>query len=124
MNSIENLMSETLNKMKSMMDITTIVGTPIMLDNSTTIIPISRASIGLVVGGGDIDNHTKGNFPFAGGTGAGINIIPSGFLVYNNGNWQFCKAEIDSDYSNLVSVATSIIKELVGENNEIEKDDN
>ena len=124
MNSIENLMSETLSKMKSMMDITTIVGTPIILDNATTIIPISKASIGLVVGGGDIDNHNRGNYPFAGGTGAGINIIPSGFLVYNNGKWEFCKAEIDNDYSNLINAASSILKKLVGDNSENEESSN
>ena len=58
MNSIENLISETLSKMKSMIDITTIVGTPITIENKTIIIPISKASIGLVVGGGDINNSS------------------------------------------------------------------
>ena len=114
MNNIENLMSETLSKFKSMIDITTIVGTPILLDNNTTIIPISKASIGLIVGGGEIDNHTKNNYPFAGGSGAGINITPGGFLVYSNGKWEFCNAEVDN-YSNIFNAVTSVLKAMVGD---------
>ena len=125
MNSIETLTTETLSKMKAMMDITTIVGTPIILDNNTTIIPISKASIGLVVGGGEIDNHSRGNYPFTGGTGAGINLTPSGFLVYNNGNWEFCKAEIGNEYSEIFNAVSSLIKAFVGEeDNENQQDSN
>ena len=125
MNSIEILTSETLSKMKSMMDITTIVGNPIFLDSNTTIIPISKASIGLVVGGGEIDNRTKNNYPFTGGTGAGINLTPSGFLVYSNGNWEFCKAEVSSTYSEIFNAITSLLKAFVGEEgNEDKKIDN
>ena len=117
MNSIENLMSETLSKMKSMIDITTIVGTPITLENNTVIIPISKAAIGLVVGGGDIDNKTRGAYPFAGGTGAGINLTPSGFLVFSNDKWEFCSTGSSTNYAEILGLAGNILKSLKGENN-------
>ena len=122
MNNIENLLSETLSKMKSMIDITTIVGTPISMQDNSIIIPISKASIGLVVGGGELDNKSRGNYPFAGGTGAGINITPSGFLVFSNGKWEFCNANITNNYSDLVNAFSSVFNALVGGENQDEKE--
>lgn len=115
MNSIENLMNETLSKIKSIADITTIVGAPITIDNAV-IIPISKASIGLVVGGGDINNHVRGNYPFTGGTGAGVNLTPYGFLIYSNDRWEYCNAGTNANYSELIKLAGNIIKNLKGDN--------
>ena len=117
MNTIENLMSETLSKMKAMLDISTIVGTPITLDNNTVIIPISKASIGLVVGGGDVNNNSRGYYPFVGGTGAGINLSPSGFLVFSNGKWEFCSAGSNSNLADIMNVASSIVETFKGDGN-------
>ena len=114
MNSIENLMSETLSKIKSIVDITTIVGSPITMDK-TVIIPISKATIGLVVGGGEINNNQKGNYPFSGGTGTGVNLTPYGFLIYSNNKWEYCNAGTNANYSELIKLAGNIIKNLKGE---------
>lgn len=84
---IQNLMQTTLENIKDMVDVNTVVGEPIESVNGTTIIPISRVSFGFVAGGGEYDGRTpkieNGNTvsPFAGGSGAGVSVQPVGFLV-------------------------------------------
>ena len=83
---IENLMQTTLENIKDMVDVNTVVGEAIQAGNGSTIIPISRVSFGFVAGGGDYDSkvtrleNTPAS-PFAGGSGAGVSVQPVGFLV-------------------------------------------
>ena len=80
---ISNLMTETMAKIKEMVDVNTIVGTPIQAEG-VTIIPVSKVSCGFASGGSDF--ATKNQKPeadnsFGGGGGAGINIVPVAFLI-------------------------------------------
>lgn len=84
---IENIMSTTLENIRDMIDVNTVIGEPITAADGSTVIPISRVSFGFVAGGGEY--ACKGAFkpdaetpnPFAGGTGAGVTVQPLGFLV-------------------------------------------
>ena len=38
---IQNLMTETMEKIKKMVDVNTIIGTPITTQDGTTVIPVS-----------------------------------------------------------------------------------
>ena len=80
---IGDLMSTTMQKLREMVDVNTIVGEPIHAEG-VTLIPISKVSMGFASGGSDIT--TKNQKPeadnsFGGGSGAGINIIPVAFLI-------------------------------------------
>jgi len=86
---IGNMMKTTMENIKEMVDVNTVVGEPIFSANNMTIIPISRVSVGFLAGGGDYQSE-KGRMkltppeelmPFAGGSGAGISVQPVGFLV-------------------------------------------
>ncbi|MBS7262974.1 MAG: GerW family sporulation protein [Eubacteriales bacterium] len=80
-NHIESIMENTLSGMRSMIDVDTIIGSPVVTDN-TTIIPISKLTYGFVSGGGEFPPPQKSeDTPYAGGTGAGVNITPSAFLI-------------------------------------------
>lgn len=70
---IQGIMDTTMQKIKEMVDVNTIVGDPMTTPDGTTIIPISKVSFGFASGGADIatKNQTN-NQPFAGGSGAGI----------------------------------------------------
>lgn len=77
------LMSGTMDKIKAMADVNTVVGEPIAA-GEVTIIPVSKVSYGFGVGGSDF--ATKNQKPdrensFGGGTGAGVTIMPLGFLI-------------------------------------------
>jgi len=82
---IENIMSTTLENIRDMIDVNTVVGEPIAAGDGATIIPISRVSFGFVAGGGEYGPAPKAEsgseHPFAGGTGAGVTVQPLGFLV-------------------------------------------
>ncbi len=106
-NSVEGLFRETLDKIRAIVDVNTVVGQPITTENGTVVLPISKASIGLVVGGGDT---IKGNNPpFAGGTGAGVNITPVGFLVINNGKCEMISVDNSTNFSEFFGLANHVI---------------
>ena len=93
---IESLMKTTMESIKEMVDVNTIVGNAVETIDGTIIIPISRVSFGFASGGGDFigienskkeeDGKTSGDqLPFLGGTGAGISIQPVAFMVVGGG---------------------------------------
>ena len=80
---IGDLMNATMQKIREIADVNTIVGQPIQAEG-VTIIPVSKVSMGFASGGSDFT--TKNQKPesdnsFGGGSGAGINITPVAFLV-------------------------------------------
>lgn len=45
---IEGMMNTTLEKIRQMVDVSTVVGDPITLPDGTTVIPVSKVSYGLL----------------------------------------------------------------------------
>lgn len=81
---ISELMATTMQKIREMVDVNTIIGTPIRTDDGVTLIPVSKLSFGFASGGSDFT--TKNQKPeadnsFGGGSGAGVNISPVAFLI-------------------------------------------
>ena len=79
---IGDLMGEIVDKVREIADANTIVGQPIVT-GEVTIIPISRLSVGVGSGGTEFGSKHKkpeDNSCFGGGAGAGINLIPVGFV--------------------------------------------
>ena len=79
-----------LENAKSILNEDTVIGSPISASGGTTIIPISKVSIGVASGGldyfGKSNDKSSGetkNKNFGGGGGTGVNISPLGFLVIN-----------------------------------------
>ena len=71
---ISNLMTETMAKIKEMVDVNTIIGTPITTPDGTTVIPVSKVTFGFASGGSDFaPKHMPSGAPlaFGGGGGAG-----------------------------------------------------
>ncbi|MCL1881154.1 MAG: GerW family sporulation protein [Oscillospiraceae bacterium] len=77
---LEGLMSTSMEKIRQLVDVNTIVGEAISVPGGTTIIPISKVSFGFVSGGSDLP-ATAPKQIFAGGSGAGVTIKPMTFLV-------------------------------------------
>ncbi|MBQ3842973.1 MAG: GerW family sporulation protein [Ruminiclostridium sp.] len=77
---LEGLMSTSMEKIRDLVDVNTIIGNPISSPDGTTIIPISKVSFGFVSGGSDIPAKVEKDV-FAGGSGAGITIKPQAFIV-------------------------------------------
>ncbi len=84
---IEGMMNTTLEKIKQMVDVNSIVGDPITSPDGTIIIPVSKVSYGFASGGSDIPSKSQPDKDlFGGGTGAGITINPIAFITISNGN--------------------------------------
>lgn len=82
--NIGNLMESTMSKIREMVDVDTIIGTPINTPDGIMIIPVSKVSYAFGGGGGDYPSGSKN--AFGGGSGAGVKIEPIGFLVVRDGN--------------------------------------
>lgn len=82
---IENLMKSTLENLKEMIDINTVIGEPIKCADNSTIIPISKVSFGFASGGSEFYSSKSkiecDKYPFGGGSGSGMSIKPVAFLI-------------------------------------------
>lgn len=88
-NSLQEIMNNTLNNLKGIVQSEDMIFKPIYIDNNTMAIPLSKVSVGFVSGGGGGEiksiKDSKSNIePYAGGGGGGISIAPLGFLVVSN----------------------------------------
>ena len=100
--AINDLMVETMEKIRSMVDVNTIIGDPIVTKDGTTVIPISKVSFGFGSGGSDFKSRNSGeNSPlcFGGGGGAGVNITPVAFLILSDGNARVLPVNMPADNS-------------------------
>ena len=82
---IEGLMGVTMQKIKEMVDVNTIIGEPVITPDGTTIIPVSKVSFGFASGGTDLPTRQPKQ-TFGGGGGAGITLQPLAFLVVKDGD--------------------------------------
>ena len=82
---LPNMLESTIQKIREMLDVNTVVGSPITTPDGVTIIPVSKISVGFGGGGSDFANKT-GAEPFGGGVGGGVKVSPVCFLVVKDGN--------------------------------------
>ena len=82
-NKIPEIIRSSLENIRSMVDANTVVGDPIVTDVGTTIIPISKISVGIASGGVDYNDKSERQKPqnFGGGGGTGLTVVPVGFLI-------------------------------------------
>ncbi len=84
-NKIQEIIKASLENIRSMVDANTVIGTPINTPQGTTIIPVSKVSMGIATGGLDYNGkeESKNNNlqNFGGGGGTGLSVAPVGFLV-------------------------------------------
>ncbi len=81
--TLSNMIENTLSKIKDMISVNDVVGSPITTPEGVTIIPISKVSVGFGGGGSDFvsKNMNKQENPFGGGVGGGVNVVPVAFII-------------------------------------------
>ena len=82
--SAAGILATTIEKIRGLVDTSTIIGEAIHAENGITIIPISKVSYGFASGGSDFPSKNNTEL-FGGGGGAGVTITPVAFLVINGG---------------------------------------
>lgn len=82
---VEQVLNNAIDGLKKMIDVDSVVGNPINISDSTTVIPVSKVSMGFVSGGSSFGKSPSSD-NFGGGAGGGIKISPVAFLVITDGN--------------------------------------
>ena len=126
-NSIDQIIDTAFAKLKTMADADTIVGKPVETQNGSVVIPISKVSVGFVAGGGEYSEVTlagkKANnkdFPFAGGSGAGLSISPIAFISVQNNETKLFMVDQKAPLDKLIDLVPDVIKSAFEKFNIIE----
>lgn len=122
---IEGLMNTAMNNLRDMIDVNTIVGEAIETVNGTVIIPISKVCFGFAAGGSEFnmstleetkkrgtEEETRHALPFGGGSGAGVNIVPIGFLVITENSTKMIPVNHCSSIDKLLDYVPDLIEKL------------
>lgn len=116
--SIKQMISNSMQEIRNIMDADTVVGQQIHMDNGVTIIPFSKVSLGFASGGLDIPaKQDKARKNFGGGGGTGVTVNPIGFLVvYPDGKVEMLPIAAPEEASPLEQIAEILNRapEVVG----------
>lgn len=117
---VENLMKSTMENLKDMIDVNTVIGEAVETKDGTYIIPVSKVSFGFASGGSEYScqkqNLNSTVFPFGGGSGAGVSVKPVAFLVVKEDGVRMLPVDQDTTYDRIVDTVPQIldiIKSLV-----------
>ncbi|MBQ3079926.1 MAG: GerW family sporulation protein [Clostridia bacterium] len=118
---IEGLMTTTMENIRDMVDVNTVVGDAVQTPDGSTVIPISRVSFGFVAGGAQYQSSGRSvreekadHLPFGGGSGAGVTVSPMGFLVINAESVRMMSAKCDAPVEKLMEIIPQLAKDFKG----------
>lgn len=112
---IGSLMDTTMEKIKEMIDVNTIIGEPITSPDSTLIIPVSKVSYGFAAGGSDLPTKKENKDCFGGGSGAGVTIQPVAFLTVYQGDVRLVSVDREEGTADkLVNMIPDVLKKVKG----------
>ena len=116
---IGTLMQTAMASIKDMVDVNTVIGDPVVASSGATIIPISKVSFGYVTAGGDMAAQDKrhplpehADFPFAGGSGAGVSVQPVGFLVVSGDTVRMLPAQSLTVADRMVELLPGVVEDM------------
>ena len=104
---IQNLMGTSMESIREMVDVNTVIGDPVKTQDGSTIIPVSKVSFGFVAGGGEYAGglvQPIADLPFAGGAGAGVTVQPMGFLVCSQNGVRMLSAGSATPFDKLMEM--------------------
>lgn len=99
---IDNIASVILEKLRAIAQTETVVGKPITVDN-TTLIPVSKVSVGFGLG------SNTGKHELA-GSGGGVSVEPIAFIVVSEGSAKIMSLTREKD---IFGKAIDLVPEIV-----------
>lgn len=118
MHPIEHIIETSMDEIKKMIDVNTIVGEAVVAPDGSTIIPISRVCFGFLSGGGEYGENAKSSegdgssFPFAGGASATVSLHPTAFLVTRGDTIKLLSLDHKNLYEKIVDIVPQILCEI------------
>ena len=115
---IENIMQTSMEHIKALADVNTVIGTPIMTDDETMILPVSKVALGMLVGGGEYEmpgarkdrGDEEGKYPFLGASTLGMSLTPLAFLSVSNGAVRVLPAKQDCPTDRLIELIPHVME--------------
>lgn len=128
---LENLMRSTMENLRDMIDVNTVIGDIVETSDGTSIIPISKVSFGFASGGSEFGEHVAvrngdENYPFGGGSGAGVSVKPIAFLIVKDGMVRLQPVDYDTTVDRIVDSIpqfVELIKNFFNDKNDKTNDD-
>lgn len=117
---IQGLMKTTMDSIKEMIDVNTIVGDAVETPNGSVIMPISRVSFGFAAGGSEFEagknnsmNDGEGlKLPFGGGSGAGVSVQPVAFLVVGDNEMRLLPVNYNNMLDRIVDMVPNVVDNI------------
>ena len=118
---IENILASTMENLNQMIDVDKVIGHPVMTAGGATVLPVSSIAFGFTSGGGEYDfaQSRRENYPFAGGSGAGVSVKPDGFLVIAGDVIRYLPIQKSTCTDKLIDLVPQVVeqvKDLCGKN--------
>lgn len=124
--TVDSIIDIAMNRLKEIIDVNTVVGKSIKINETTTAIPISKVSVGFVAGGGELSVRNKKKLPkepFAGGSGSGFVVTPIGFLVISGQDVKYINVEAKTPLDEVIKFSNSIVNKMINKEAGNEKRD-
>lgn len=125
---VENLMKNTMESLRDMVDVNTVIGDPVETKDGTCIIPVSKLNFGFVSGGSEFSSPKAkiedSIYPFGGGSGAGVSVKPVAFLVIKDDSVRLLPVDHDTPYDRVfdnvpqvLDMISGLVKDLFNKSN-------
>lgn len=113
---IDSAISAALENIGALIDVNTVVGTPIVTADNSTIIPVSKVTFGVLSGGGEygkINIFSKNtDHPYSAGNGTIVSIKPCGFLIKTENSDYKILTVSDKSYDALLEKASEFFSDF------------
>ena len=112
---VENLMRSTMENLRDMIDVNTVIGDTVETSDGTCIIPISKVSFGFASAGSEfgepnIDSRaSEDQYPFGGGSGAGVSVKPGAFLIIREDTVRLLPVNYDTTVDRIVDSVPQVL---------------
>ena len=113
---IERVMDNAFTKIRTLVDADTVVGKPVITEDGASIIPLSKVTMGFLTGGGEYSDMAQQNlaeYPFAGGSGAGVSVSPVGFLVSDGKSVKLVNIDDKNPLEKILDTVPDILDEIM-----------
>lgn len=122
---IEGLMKTTMESLKEMVNVNTILGDPVETPDGSVIVPVSRVTFGFAAGGSEFntmngvhkerkneEEKTMMEMPFGGGSGAGITVNPVAFLVVGKDQTKLLPVDSNIMVDRIIDAAPKLLDKI------------
>lgn len=124
LSDLDSIIENTFSHIRDIVDANTVVGDIIDIAPGLHILPISKISVGLISGGGNMLKGKK-NDNINAGSGTGFNIVPIGFITIANSSFGFIPINNGDISKGIFDILTTIgEKFLIQKQNEVQDEEN